>query len=379
MTDLRTGGSVAAHGSRFTPTFGYELSRQTASFHSASPVATSFGDLIPFDSLDGTTNTASLYADGVWRARSNLFFETGLRFDDVQPMGWAHVLPRVSMKYMVTSGTAITAAAGTYAQWVHSLGREEEPIRPLQFWVTSNASTPVSRATDATLGIEHWLSSSRLVHVEGFTKRYYDLLTPNPANDPRVPNDELTSETGTSYGIDVLVRQFESRTSSFSGWLSYSYGFNTRVRPDGTRYYPIQDRRHNLNLVGSWHVDQYTWGTRINLASGIPTTPVLGQFVRDRYDPVTGRWVPSQESQAEQNIPAAFNSARVPYYLRADVSVRRAGRLFGLDMSPYLSVVNLLNFHNPAGYMYTFTSYAGNQASFPNLPLAPTFGVSIVF
>jgi hypothetical protein len=205
------------------------------------------------------------------------------------------------------------------------------------------------------------------------------LLTPNPSSDPRVTGDEFFRVNGTSYGVDLLIRQFETRASPFGGWISYSYGFNTRVRSDGTQYYPIQDRRHNLNLVGSWRVDQYTWGTRINVASGIPSTPVLGQFVRYSFDPATGRWVAPNQGAYEQNISAAPNSARLPYYLRADVSVKRTGQLFGLDMSPYLSVVNVLNFHNPAAYLYSFNTYAGNQATFPNLPFVPTFGVSIVF
>ncbi len=379
MTDARLDGSITLHRPRLTQTVGYALSRQTAAFHSTSAVASDLGDLIPFDSIDARSTAASMYVDELWRPRSNLFVEAGLRLDDVQPAHWAKLLPRASIKYLISPGTAITAAAGTYAQWVHSLGREEEPIRPFQFWVTSNTTTPVSRATDVTLGLEHWLSPSRLVHVEAFDKRYFDLVTPNPASDPRLAGDEFLTATGTSYGVDLLVRQFETRASPFSGWISYSYGFNTRVRPDGTRYYPVQDRRHNLNLVGTWRVDQYTWGTRINLASGIPSTPVLGQYARYSFDPATGRWAPSSESPYEQNIPGPLNSARVPYYLRGDVSVKRAGRLFGLDMSPYLSVVNVLNFHNPAAYLYSFTSNIGNQSSFPNLPFVPTVGVSIVF
>jgi len=379
MTDARVGGRVTLHGPRLTQTLGYELSRQRASFHSTSALAEDVGDLIPFDSIDARSSAAGVYVDELWRPRTNLFVEAGLRFDDVQPANWTKLLPRASVKYLIGPSTAITAGVGTYAQWVHSLGREEEPIRPLQFWVTSNATAPVSRATDVTLGLEHWVSPSRLFHIEGFTKRYIDLLVPNPASDPRVAGDEFFRATGTSYGVDLLIRQFETRVSRFGGWVSYSYGFNTRLRADGTRYYPIQDRRHNLNLVGSWRVDHYTWGTRVNLGSDIPSTPVLGQYLRYWFDPATGRWVPPRQGSYEQNIPAALNSARVPYYLRADASVKRTGRLFGLEMSPYLSVVNVLNVHNPAAYLYTFDSYDGNRATFPNLPFVPTFGVSIVY
>jgi hypothetical protein len=378
LTEWRVAGDATAHGSRWTQTLGYELARQRSSYHATSP-AVSFGDLFPFDSLDGVTTAAGAYVDERWRARPNLLIEAGLRLDAVQPVQWAGVLPRLSVKYFLDRNTAVTIAGGTYAQWIHSLGREEEPIRPLQFWVAGDSVMPVSRARDATLGLERWLAPARLLHVEGFVKRYANVLRPNLASDPRVPNDEFVAENGSSYGVDFLLRQLESQSSPFSGWISYSYAFNTRVGPDGVRYFPIQDRRHNVNLVGSWRVSDYTFGARFNVGSGIPTTPVLGQFMRDRYDPITGRWIATKDNPIEQNIPASLNSARLPWYSRADVSVSRTMRWFGLPASPYLSVVNLLNVHNPAAYMYTYTSYngRGNQASFPNLPFVPTFGVTI--
>jgi hypothetical protein len=61
-----------------------------------------------------------------------------------------------------------------------------------------------------------------------------------------------------------------------------------------------------------------------------------------------------------------------------DVSVNRSGHLFGASVSPYLSVVNLFNAHNPAGYLYSFTANS-TRGSFPNLPFAPTFGVNVAY
>jgi hypothetical protein len=66
----------------------------------------------------------------------------------------------------------------------------------------------------------------------------------------------------------------------------------------------------------------------------------------------------------------------VPFYDRIDVSVRRNGHLRGASFAPYVSIVNLLNAKNPAGYIYDFSGQP-KRMSFPNLPFAPTFGVSI--
>lgn len=114
----------------------------------------------------------------------------------------------------------------------------------------------------------------------------------------------------------------------------------------------------------------------MHITSGAPYTPVLGAFGRVVYDPTTGRWIGDPSDPTTQNLPGDFNSARVPLYHRIDVSVRRNGKFRGVSFAPYLSIVNLLNAKNPAGYIYDYTGRP-ERFGFPNLPFAPAFGVSI--
>lgn len=377
LSDVRAGGSVAAYGARFTQRMGYELAAQRF-LYNANPQLASVGDLLPFDSVSGSTRSASLYADELWRASSALLVEAGARVDAVsgQPLGG--VSPRLSLKYFLRPGVAITGATGVYRQWMHSLGREEEPVEPLQFWVGSNAGKPVSRARDAVLGLERWSSAARFIHVEGYYKRYDDLLIPNPFSDPIVHGDEFTVVGGTSYGADLLLRQLDEG-GPFSGWLAYSYGVSTRVTADGERYFPVQDRRHDVNAVGSWRAGAYLLGARFHAASGAPYTPVVGAFVQSRYDPVTGRWHIDPDADNQAPIAGDHNSARVPWYGRLDVSVKRVGHVGGATVTPYFSIVNVLNMHNPAAYLFDFGRQPPERASFPNLPFVPTFGVSVAY
>jgi hypothetical protein len=370
ITDVRTGGSVTLYRPRWTHEIGYELSSDQTSYYANGPA--SFGDVIPFDSLKQRSRTASVYGDALWRPASSLIVEGGVRVDALDGGRGSIVLPRLSLKYFLTPDLAFIAATGRYAQWLHSLGREEELIQPFQFWVASASAPSVSR--DAALGVEHWMSPSRVLHVEAFHKRYERLLVPNPAHAFDVPGDEFVSASGTSYGADVLLRQLDG--GPFSGWLAYTYAVSTRMSADGVRFFPTQDRRHNLNLVGSWRAGAYALGARVHVASGAPYTPVVGGFGRMLYDPTTGRWVRDYSDPSTQSIRSDFNSARVPVYDRIDVSVRRNGHVRGASVAPYLSIVNLLNAKNPAGYLY---DYGGRpeRMSFPNLPFAPTFGVSI--
>jgi len=370
ITDVRTGGSVTLYRPRWTHEIGYELASDRTSYYANGPSGQGLGELIPYDSLAQRSRTASVYGDALWRPASSLIVEGGVRVDALDDGRGSIVLPRLSLKYFLTPDLAFIAATGRYAQWLHSLGREEELVQPFQFWVSSVSAPSVSR--DASVGVERWLSPSRVFHVEAFHKRYERLLVPNSAHAFDEPGDEFVSQSGTSYGADVLLRQLDG--GPFSGWLAYTYAVSTRISAEGVRSFPTQDRRHNLNLVGSWRAGAYAFGARVHFASGAPYTPVLGAFGRVLYDPTTKRWI--RDPADPQTIPGELNSARVPFYDRVDVSVRRNGHIRGATFAPYLSIVNLLNAKNPAGYIYDFAGQP-KRTSFPNLPFAPTFGVSI--
>lgn len=377
VTDVRGAGTIAVHRGASVSTFGYELQRQRLRFDGTTGFD-GLGDLIPLDSLAHRMTVGSVFADQVWRPDSSLIVQGGARLDVIQPMGWSGISPRLSIKYLLSPTLALTAGGGTYSQWIHSLGREEEPIQPLQFWVGSDSSNPVSRARDAMVGVERWLSPLRMLHVEAFYKRYDDVLIPNMASDPRTTGDEFVRTTGTSYGVDFLLRQLDG--GPFSGWMAYTYAFGSRTREDGSRFSPSQDRRHNLNLVGSWKGGAYTFGARANIASGLPSTPALGGYLRDSYNPIMRRWVATSNFSNSQTISGAYNSERLPMYTRLDVSLNRTGRIRGAVVTPYASVVNLFNKHNPASYMYSFEgTRGGKRSTFPNLPFAPTFGVTIAY
>jgi hypothetical protein len=347
ITAVQAGGSVTLFRRRWTHEIGYELSSDRTSYYANGPP--DLGGLIPFDSLEQRSRTASVYGDMLWRPTASLLMDVGVRVDALDGGRGSIVSPRLSLKYFLTPDMAVIAATGRYAQWLHSLGREEALIQPFQFWVSSTSAPSVSH--DAVFGVERWVSPSRVLHVEAFHKRYERVLVPASTHAFDAPGDDLVSQSGTSYGADLLLRQLDG--GPFSGWLAYTYAVSTRMNAAGVSFFPGQDRRHDLNLVGSWRAGAYSWGARFHFSSGAPYTPVLGAFGRVVYDPTTGRWV--RDPADPQNIPADFNSARVPFYHRIDASVRRNGHIGGASFTPYLSIMNLLNAKNPAGYVYDYT------------------------
>jgi hypothetical protein len=286
------------------------------------------------------------------------------------------VSPRLSLKYFLRPDIAVSVGGGMYTQWVHSLGREEQPAQPVQVWVVSDSTLPVSRMRDAVVGYEQWLTRNRLIQLSAFHKRYSHVLLPNAENAADVAGDEFFDSRGTSYGAEVLLRQLDG--GAVSGWIAYTFAVSSRASATGAAITPTQDRRHNVNVVGSWRVRGWTLGSRLAVASGLPYTPVLGTYVRERYDPATGHWIVDHRTDGEQTIAAGFNSARLPAYRRLDVSASRGMQVRGAAVTPYLSFVNVTNASSPAAYHYTFDNRP-RRTTFPNLPFVPTLGFNIVY
>jgi hypothetical protein len=373
VRDVRVGGSATAYRGRTESTFGYEFAAQRL-IYEGNAISSAFEDLFPFDSASQRLHVASLYAQRAWRPWKSMLVEGGARMDALFPRNWLGVSPRVAVKQFVGANTAFSIGAGQYSQWIHSLGHEEEPVQPVQFWVASDKSLPVSRSRDLTLGVEHWVTPLRFVHIAAWRKRYDHVMLVNTASAPDTPGDEFFASKGTSRGVDLLVRQLDG--GMFSGWLAYTYALSARELPTGARFAPTQDRRHNLNLVGSWVRGAWHLGLRANVATGMPHTPMIGAFGRQRYDAGTHTWVTDRDGQ---NITGPYNSERLPWYFRLDFSATRDISIGNSMLSPYFSIVNALNTKNPASYFYTFEDGGDRRGSFPNLPFVPTLGFRLAF
>lgn len=372
VRDLRAAGSLTAYSTTHTHRLGYELAGQQLDYSVNYPIP-----LFPPDSLRQRVGSVSGYVDELWRLTPSLMVEGGLRYDGIAGLPDGAWQPRLSMKYFVNKNLALTAAAGEYTQWIRSLAREDIPLRPVDYWIGTDSLTPPSRARHYVLGIERWVTPSRSFRIEGFYKRYSRLLEPNPFDDPQVKGDEFLPVKGWSSGGDLLLRQFESPGGRFSGWLAYTYTLNSRIDSTGYRFFPSQDRRHDVNLVGSWRLPRYTLAARFNLATGTPYTQMIGEFDRLRYDPLSGGYRTSSNVPDLLFLTGPRNGERLPLSQRLDVSVTRNFVPGRIAVTPYLSIMNVYNAHNVFGYVFDYSQAPPSRISLPQLPIFPTFGLSV--
>lgn len=379
VRDLRASGSATMYAGSVAPSFGYEVSAQRFSYSMTAPL-TMLTNFLPPISFVQSPTAVSGWADVTWKVTSAFTTDIGVRLDAVSGTGWSGVSPRVSLRYQLSPDFALIAASGSYAQWQHTLGQDNAPLEPVQFWVASSRALgiPVSTVWQSSGGFEAWSSDTRQYRVDLYVKQYGNLVETNPAASGSLASGEFTPVSGRSYGADVLLRQVG--TASFSGWIAYSYGVNDRVTADGVHFSPAQDRRHALNAVGSWRTEHYQFSARLGLATGAPYTPITGEFTRERYDPLGNGYSPDVGGGDMQYLSGPLNSARYPFSERLDVNLTRLpARGARVQVSPFVSIANVFNASNPALYIYSYSASPPTRYGFPNLPFLPTVGVHIAY
>lgn len=370
VADRRLAGSITTHAGSHERSGGYDVASYGIDYDAASEQA---GARL-YD-LHQSPVSGSLYFDDLWRASPSWMVETGLRAEGITGRRWLAVSPRVSAKYFVTKDWALTAAVGRFSQWTHSLAREDIPVRLFDFWVASDAVTPVSSAWHYVAGTERWFTPTRYVRIESFYKKYGNLLEGNPQDDPSRRGDEFLVVDGDSYGVDVLLRQFEQ--GRFSGWISYTYAVAARVGA-GLRYFPGHDRRHDVNIVGSWRLSKYLLGVRYGYATGTPYTDIVGEIVRRVYDPGFNTYGTRGGGSQTEFVGGPRNGARLPATQRLDIDVTRTFRVRATTIAPYLSVVNAYDAKNVFLYVFDYSKSPPTRQAISQFPL-PSAGVTIRF
>ena len=370
---MRVAGSVHWNRGAHERRLGYEGSGYAIHYNVGSTVSQR-----SLFELEQHPTSSAVYYQERWKPTSRLITELGARVEHITGRNWTGLSPRAAIKYFVTPDLALSVAAGKYAQWVHSLNREDIPVRIFDFWVASDAYTEVSRAKHLVVGLEHWTSPLRFARVEGWMKQYDHLLEQNTADDPGIRGDEFHDGKGLSFGVDVLLRQLDA--GPFSGWLAYTYGVASRERATGYGW-PGHDRRHNLNVVGTLRRgDKYIFSARMGVASGTPYTDIIGQIVRRNYNPRTHLWNGDRSGDGDvEPIGGVRNGSRYPFTQRLDLSVSRLGHWRGMQVTPYLSVVNAYNAKNVFLYTFDYKSNPPTRTSASQFPLLPSVGMTLKF
>lgn len=307
--------------------------------------------------------------------------------------------PRLGVKYNATENFRIKMSGGRFSQNFTSASSDRDVVNLFngmlsapdnlqskftnQFGKEKNVKNGLQFAWHAILGFELDVAKNLTLNVEGFYK-YYDQLSnininktyediPQFHNIPDELKKDFLIESAEAYGMDILLKYNLKRLHV---WAVYSLMKTNRW--DGfNSYFPVFDRRHNVNLVVS-----YQFGKKLNTevdvrwsyGSGLPFTPTAGYYQSDNFQGGIGTDYTTTNPDDVTFTLGEFNSQRLPDYHRLDISVKHKF-LFKNDLALEIfgSVTNAYNRKN-----IFYISRVTNETIY-QLPILPSVGLSFKF
>ncbi len=326
----------------------------------------------------------------VWK---KLVVEPGFRFHYYASLSELSLEPRLGAKYNVTDRFRIKVAGGMYSQNLISAVSDRDVVNLFYGFLSGPENLPdlyrgdpvdsrLQKAIHAIGGVEldlPWhLSLNAEIYIKEFTQlsnvnrdKLFDDIAAN-ADEPDILTSDYIVETGTAKGLDMTLKYDYKR---FYFWAVYSLAYVNR-RDEYREYVPHFDRRHNVNLVGSYTFGKkldWQFDARWNMGSGFPFTQTQGLYEYLNFtggvstDPTTGNGTLGI-------LYGPINDGRLPYYHRLDVSIRKTivvGKNSNLEVN-----ASLINVYNRANVFYVdrITYERVDQ-----LPVLPSIGASLTF
>ena len=325
--------------------------------------------------------------------------QTGIRAQVYASLNTVSLEPRLAAKYNATESIRFKFSGGRFSQNFTSASSDKDIVNLFngllsaptnvqdqfvnEFGNTRQVNNGLQYAWHAIAGVEVDLGENITVNLEGYYKYFSQLSNINPNKlyediatfemIDDVFKKDFIIESGQSLGADLLIKYTKNRLFL---WGVYSYGYN--LRWDGfNEYFPVFDRRHNINLVGSYIFGKkkdLDFNVRWNLGSGLPFTPTAGFYQSENYsggvtsDPITNN------SNTVSTLLGTFNSQRLPYYHRLDVTLKKKFKFKNKTiMEVVLSVTNAYNRNN-----IFYVNRVTNEEIY-QFPLLPSFGMSYKF
>jgi hypothetical protein len=300
----------------------------------------------------------------------SIFYDTGNR------VSWD---PRLGIKYFLAPNTALNFAVGKYSQFLVTLNSQESYFSIFDFWRPVAETQDIPTAYHAVAGFEQWFDEKTKFTIEPYYKKYYNLLIPTEEEIYfSTPSESLQLGDGYATGVDVF---FKKTLKDMFGWVSYSLSF-TKRKFEGNYYAPRYDRRHNLNIVFGFTIPNAvpllrngTLSARWYAASGLPYAQDLGRY-RSYY------WNPygDVDSYEWQTIRGPRDAHRLPVSHRLDLHLEKNMRIFGLEGSWYIDVINVYNRKNIAFYIVDYDYDPPEIKAYVLLPIPiPSFGFNFRF
>lgn len=331
--------------------------------------------------------------------KGRFVFQPGVRVQAYTSQGVISPEPRFGMKYNANEFLRFKLSGGRYSQNFTSASSDKDVVNlfngllsaPTNFqetFVTEygkevEVKSAIQYSWHAILGTEIDLNKYWSINLEGYYKYFPQLSNINQnkiyddlsqfENIDDIYKKDFIIESGKSFGADFLLKYTKGRIFL---WGVYSYGYSSRW--DGLNsYHPVFDRRHNVNLVGTYTMGKkkdMELSTRWNLGSGLPYTPTAGGYQTEDFKDGINTNVATSNSNAVTLVLGDFNSQRLPYYHRLDITFKKNHEFKNKTTMEF--IVSVTNVYNRKNIFYK--NRVSNKEIY-QFPILPSLGVSYKF
>ncbi len=347
--------------------------------------------------IEEADNTTELGLFGKYKLTAGKFLiEPSFRLQWYASLSEVSPEPRLAVKYNVTNHFRLKFAGGLYSQNLISARSNRDVVNLFYAILSGTTNLPdyfdghprtsaLQKATHLILGAEVDVSRKITVNVEVYYKLFNQLtnLNSNKIYDedknpeqPDLLKDDFILEKGNAYGLDMTLKYDQQR---FYFWAVYSYAFVNRYYEDidsvMQHYYPHFDRRHNVNLVGTYRLGtKMTWeiSARWNFGSGFPFTQTQGFYEKIKFDGIYSDYTSTNGELGI--IYANLNEGRLPAYHRLDLNFKK--KFYVSENSKIEVDLSLVNVYDRKNVFYRdrITGEIVYQ-----LPFMPSLGVTWTF
>jgi hypothetical protein len=332
------------------------------------------------------------------KTAGNFLIEPSLRFHYYASLSTPVLEPRLAMKYNATENLRFKFAGGLYSQNLISATSDRDIVNLFYGFLSGPDNLPrkfdgeeishkLQKSEHAILGAEYDLTQFISVNLEAYYKNFSQLTninrqkqfsdTEENADKPDLLRKDFIIENGYATGIDFTLKYDRQRMYL---WFVYSLGKVVRRYEDVdgglVEYAPHFDRRHNVNIVGSYTFgNKYDWevNARWNFGTGFPFTLTQGYFPQNTFsDGIYSDYISSNEELGI--IYSQLNTGQLPTYHRLDIGMKKTfflGRYSKLEINA--SVTNVYDRSN-----VFYKDRVTNETVY-QLPIMPSFGLALYF
>ncbi len=308
--------------------------------------------------------------------------EPSLRIHYYNTFNYVSLEPRLRAK-LNFKNISFSGAIGRYSQNLMAATSDKEVVNLFQGFVIAPEDLN-DKVLNHNLQIAlHYLGGVEVTPIKNFKTNfevwYKDFVQVTAINRERLfPSDPVfITEQGYAYGADFSLTY---QTPKIYLYAVYGWMKTERITAN-YRYYPVWDRRHNVNFIASYKIgkvinqnfkeSQWAFSLRWNFGSGFPFTQTQGF-----YEEINFYRNGSQSDLITQNgnlnllLSQNYNGARLPNYHRMDISIKR---FFSIADWGLLEInFNAINVYNRPNIFY-FDRI--QQKRVDQLPFLPTAGI----